>query len=127
MADTPDVSWGGKERRRFSRVQFHCNLYISYSTNAVSAETINIGPGGIRVRLGSEFKTGTPVKMEIFCEPNHTIKCNGYVIWVSQQTDINTQTVKFDTGIQFDNIISEERQYIYSLIEKINKEQDNKD
>lgn len=106
---------------RFPSVSLVCKLKIGSAPFPLMVHTENIGPGGIRVYLAAQVFRGTKIEMEIFLESGHIVKTDGIVIWTMKDTVIEKVSIdKYDTGIQFEGLLMQDKQKIYQMIEEIN-------
>lgn len=118
------MSPNGPERRKFPRANFSCKLNIFYSSDVLYTRVKNVGAGGIMVVLTREVIRGLPVKLEMFISDEKVIRCTGHVVWAASRVyPADREKLVYDTGIQFDDISEEDKQFIIELVDKINNEE----
>jgi len=94
--------WDGIERRRFSRVQYPCLITVRKTTVApfaILTHTVNLGLGGIRVKIVQQIKIATEVDIEIDLKdtmPNMLSK--GTVTWVKSFLDAEDPRTSGEAG-----------------------------
>ena len=83
--------------------------------------TENVGAGGICVVLDAKFDLFEKVSLEIFLgDDGGPVSCEGSIVWVVKQHAANKwEALKYDTGIEFQNIKDEDKQRLYILIKNI--------
>jgi len=83
--------------------------------------TENIGAGGICVVLDSDFGLFEVVSLEIYLEDGlEPILCKGTIVWVVKRHPAKkTEPLRYDTGIEFQDINEQDRQRIYNLVNNI--------
>ncbi|MCX5715865.1 MAG: PilZ domain-containing protein [Candidatus Omnitrophica bacterium] len=114
--------WRGIDYRRFPRADCSCLITIGKKglKQNLSADTENIGVGGICVALDRDLGRYSSVDVELSLKDNNpSIKCCGSVVWVVKRNEIKNskQIVRFDTGIEFDDIKDSDRERIEKLVE----------
>jgi len=90
--------WQGMDNRRFPRANFPCKITIfkKGQKEKISAQTENIGAGGICVLLDTGLDRFSLVDLVLYLENGlQPISCEGRVVWSVRRKD------KFDTGIEF--------------------------
>ena len=113
-ADTSDPS--GAERRRFHRTDLLVRIEYSTVDEIFSEFTRDINEGGLFIETEKPRPTGTEVAMRFnlpgSAEPVQTI---GRVMWVRSASDDTPSGM----GIEFDDLTSEERKRINSMIRSL--------
>lgn len=117
------MMWEGINKRKFPRVSYKCLIRVSQQGVEESIETFteNIGSGGICVVLEKRLGLFEKVEMQIFIEEGaHPIECRGAVVWVVKSTRSGKSGADtYDTGIEFQEIKSDDRKRISTLVEDI--------
>ena len=117
--------WDGINQRRFPRVNYKCRILVSKEGREEIIDTVteNIGAGGICVVLEKEFSLFENVSLEVFLGEDVTpIRCKGTIVWVVKRHPANQQeSYKYDTGIEFLDIMEEDRNRIADIVEDILK------
>jgi len=119
--------WSGMDRRKFPRAQYKCTIYIRTegSDRTISTRTENIGAGGICVILKEDLGLFKSVQLELDLENGQpgNIKCSGTVVWVVKKRDVRQKNhIDYDTGIEFADIDTENRERIAGIVEKVLKD-----
>lgn len=113
-----------QNRRRFPRVNYPCRVVIATEgkTEEFTLHTENISSGGVRVIMQKKLQINTPVNVEISVGDKQ-VKCRGRAVWI---LDIHApgadKPTLFDTGIEFTQANPEDKDYLNSLIEKLQEE-----
>jgi len=114
------MEWTGPERRRYSRAEFPCKIFVGAPIRLLHSHTENISEGGIKVILEEKLRPFTIVGLEIFVDKEKPIKCKGKVIWVKERVNpLERKPVSFETGIEFIEIADCDREYIRKLVDKL--------
>lgn len=115
--------WEGINKRKFPRVSYKCLIRVSEEGVEDNIETFteNIGSGGICVVLEKKLALFEKVTMQIYIEEGSTpIECHGAVVWVVKRHGLaKTGVEQYDTGIEFQEIKTEDRKRISTLVEDI--------
>jgi len=99
-----------QERRRFLRRDFPSRLAINLlrSHAPVSADTINVSQGGLRLRLQETLEVRSLVRLQFTPQMGgggrsaRALECTGRVAWVIQRLDLrDIPPFLYDVGIQF--------------------------
>ncbi|MBU1894264.1 MAG: PilZ domain-containing protein [Candidatus Omnitrophica bacterium] len=87
----------------------------------VEAFTENIGQGGICVVLDEDFGLFGQVKLEVFLGTDkRSILCDGTIVWVVKRYPVSrSESIKYDTGIEFSGMSDENRNSIVNLVNYI--------
>ncbi|MFA6142235.1 MAG: PilZ domain-containing protein [Candidatus Omnitrophota bacterium] len=118
--------WDGINRRKFPRANYKCLISIKrhLTSKTISTQTENIGAGGICVIIKDDLGLFQGVDLELFMdEKNPPTKCGGTVVWVVKKASSKKGSYLFDTGIEFIDMRSEDREKITGLVEQILKNQ----
>ena len=118
------MQWeSGKEKRRFIRTDFpYTVIIICQDKEPISTYTENISAVGIKVTTRDQLDHAALVSLEIYVDEN-PIKCRGKVVWChSRESDCLEDTVVFDSGIEFCEILEKDKFFINQCVEKNLKE-----
>ena len=111
--------WNGINRRKFPRANYPCKITIQKkdSFDSISAQTENIGIGGICTMLPKDLGIFSPVELKVdLLDGQKTVECDGCIVWIIQRKD--NQEILFDTGIEFSNLKTEDRSRIEDIVVK---------
>ena len=115
--------WEGINKRKFPRVSYKCLIRVSGENVEDTIETFteNIGSGGICVALENRLGLFQKVAMDIFIEEGaSSIECSGTIVWVVKRQLVTKSEVDvYDTGIEFQQIASDDRKRISTLVDDI--------
>lgn len=115
--------WEGINQRKFPRVNYKCLIRVSKDgrEEVIDTFTENIGAGGICVILERNFGLFEEVDLKVFLgEKEGPIACKGTIVWVVKRHPANAaEPVRYDTGIEFQDIIEKDRQRVASLVSSI--------
>jgi len=118
-----DDMWQGIDRRRFPRANYQCMVTVRKkgSPHTFRTQTENLGAGGVCVVLDNRLEIFSTVDLIITLE-NCTppVKCMGTVVWTVKKRD--PKKVKpqlYDIGVEFSNIVPDDRVKIDKLVEKL--------
>lgn len=108
----------GKERRRFKRVNYSCEIYIlTAPLHTIKCKTEDIGRGGIKVVIDENIPLRSLVGLKLYL-PDAVVEPKGRVVWVLEKKSENQETT-YDTGIEFYLISPEEQNYIDKFMRTI--------
>ena len=115
--------WQGIDRRRFPRASYKCMVTVRQkgSTKTFRTQTENLGAGGVCVVLDRRLEIFSNTDLIITLE-NGTppVKCMGTVVWTVKRRDPKkTKPQLYDIGIEFANIVPEDRVKIDKLVESL--------
>ena len=115
------MSWDNKERRKFVRVNFPCEITTqSASSRRISTYAKNISAGGLRVFLTEKLKISSIVEINIYQIAKEPINCKGSIVWVFSRKDPDNEgELMFDTGIEFSQIKDKDLEEIKKLVTSI--------
>ncbi len=111
--------WNGINRRKFPRAQYPCKIMVKKkdSSEMVSADTENIGTGGLCVLIPKDLGIFAPVEIHLDLQDTRpVIICDGTIVWIVKRTN---EQKHFDTGIEFTNLKREDSERINFVVEKI--------
>ncbi|MCF7869675.1 MAG: PilZ domain-containing protein [Candidatus Omnitrophica bacterium] len=107
-----------KERRRFRRASFPCEIYIlTAPLHVIQCKTENIGAGGVRVLIDENLPLHSIVGLKLYLSKK-PIECRGKVVWIVKRK-IEEKDFKFDIGLEFHQISSEDRQIIGIFVKSL--------
>lgn len=114
--------WETFDKRKFPRLKVKCDVLVKEqnSPNLFTTETENIGAGGICVFLSKALTAFSPVnlKLELNDDFKTPLECTGKVVWCIQNKILHQEKTRFDIGIEFLNIKSEDRERIRKFIQE---------
>ncbi len=117
------MMWDGIDQRKFPRVNYKCRIRVSRDgkEEVIDTFTENIGAGGICVILDRDFGLFEEVALEIFLEDgDRPILCKGAIVWVvKRHPAVKTETVMYDTGVEFLDIADADRDRVDHLVQDI--------
>ncbi len=98
--------WDGKERRKFVRVKFPCEITIhSPNRHIISTYTKDISAGGVKLIIKEQLTPNSMVELDLYGIGKNPIACKGKVKWVSAKEDSYSQDrLLYDIGIEFSQI-----------------------
>jgi c-di-GMP-binding flagellar brake protein YcgR len=112
--------WQGIDHRRFPRVKYHCTvrLHQADQDTSISAQTENLGLGGVCVLLEQGLDIFSPVDLEIDLNDGQSpLKAAGTIVWVVRRRDLR-KGILFDTGIEFAQLGPEEKNRLEAVLQK---------
>ena len=112
--------WSGINKRKFPRANYPCKITLKKkdASDSVSAETENIGVGGICAILPKDLGIFAPVEIQLdLLDGQATIECEGSIVWIVGKKEEPAQN--FDTGVEFSNLKKEDEDRINAIVEKI--------
>ena len=115
------MNWDSKERRRFVRVKFPCELTTSWpQRHIISTHPENISAGGIRFLIEERIEPSSTIGLDLYGIAKEPIVCKGKVKWVFTKKDPSNQNrILYDVGIEFSRIKKEDVDEIKKLIVSI--------
>ena len=112
--------WDSINKRKFPRAEYPCKLTVKRKddSESLSAQTENIGIGGICVVLPKDLGIFAPVEIRLDLLDNKpAIECDGTIVWiVEKKSEANKP---FDTGVEFTNLKRKDSERIGFIVEKI--------
>ena len=123
--------WEGINKRKFPRANYRCLLAIGreQSLRYLLTHTENIGVGGICAILDDHLPVFSRVDIELALKDERApVQCAGNVVWgVKNRSFKNSrQITRFDTGIEFIDLKTSDRERIEKIVSKIAKTQTEK-
>lgn len=116
--------WDGFNKRKFPRLNIHCEITVSLDNtkNSLHAYTENIGSGGVSVLLDEGLERFSLCKLKLDLGKNGpTIQGQGKVVWTIPVGDVSGKKKRFDTGIEFVTLETADREALQKLIEAESK------
>ena len=114
--------WQGIDQRRFPRAKFKCMVLLRQagSSSSVSADTENIGMGGVCILLEKGLDIFSTVDLELTLDDGKgPLRAKGTIVWVVQRKEFR-KGPQFDTGVEFADLSAEDRSRIEAVIDKAN-------
>lgn len=117
-----DMHYNGSEKRRFVRANVPCKIIIYIpAEHAITTHTENIGAGGVRVVISEKLDIFSTVSIELYLEEK-VIASQGRIVWVvDKPTEAIDEPDTYDTGIEFCEITSKDRNIISDFVDKVIK------
>ncbi|MFO8053393.1 MAG: PilZ domain-containing protein [Candidatus Omnitrophota bacterium] len=107
-----------RERRRFRRANFPCKIYIlTAPLHVIKCRTENVGAGGVRVLIDENLRVSSLVGLKLYLS-KEPIECKGKVVWAVERKN-EKKSPKFDIGLEFHQISSEDRQTIDIFVKSL--------
>jgi hypothetical protein len=105
-------------RRKYPMANYPCQLTTRMSDGpheTISANTSNVGIGGLCAYLNQKIDTGTKVDIQLhFSESTTPFKCRGVVVRCNQESDHS-----YNTGIQFEPLNELKQAFLEGKISEI--------
>ena len=118
-----------KERRKYKRAQVKINLV--YKVMGIKGEaslwSVDLGGGGLRLRLKESAKSGTMVEMGLSIFPGEPIFfALGRIVWQRRYPDNAREELKYyETGVEFLKMNVEDRAKLIKFVHAKVKEAGN--
>lgn len=117
------MMWEGINQRKFPRVNYKCLIKVATETQEEQIDTMteNIGAGGLCVVLDKDFGLFTTVNLDLAVgEGQDPVNCTGTIVWVVKRHPKDpSDSVTYDTGIEFSDITKGDREKINSLVQSL--------
>ena len=113
--------WDGFNKRKFPRVNLHCEIVILPETEGalLVGRTENLGSGGVCVLLTQALERFSECKVHLELTENlPNIDCKGKVVWIVPTRATHQPKPFFDTGIEFMNLDVKVEDLIRDFIKK---------
>lgn len=111
--------WEGLDQRKFPRLKLQCDIDLRDERGAfrISAITDNIGAGGVCVILPRALERSARVALELhLADGLRPVGCAGKICWVVMRRVLFQHNASYDTGIEFLDILEEDRSRIRKLV-----------
>lgn len=116
------MSWAGLDQRVFPRFSARCDITIIDLGEMITTKTQNIGVGGVCVILKRELEKLSQVKLRLILDETvPPIECDAKVVWMIPGKELSSGKMHYDTGLEFTNLDSKDRDRIQSFIQKLNQ------
>lgn len=112
--------WDGFDKRKFPRVNLHCEISIlpPSEKEPLVTKTENLGTGGVCVILNESLDRFTPCQIRLELQKGISmIECAGKVMWIVPTQEFKQKDKRFDIGIEFVNISSADRDRIRAFLQ----------
>ena len=115
------MNWDSKERRRFVRTKFPCEITIhGPQKHIISTHVENVSAGGIRFILEERIGPSSIIDLDLYGITKEPIVCKGKVKWVFTKKDPSGKNrTRYDTGVEFSQIKEKDVDEIKKLIVSI--------
>ena len=112
------MSWDSKEKRRFVRIKFPCEITIQKpQRHTISTYAEDISTGGIRVITKERVAPSSMVELDLYGITKEPVVCKGRIKWVFTKKDpFNQGRLLYDVGIEFSQIKKEDIDEIKKLV-----------
>lgn len=112
--------WDGFNKRKFPRLNLHCEIDILSEDpkESLRVTTENLGIGGVCVILEKSLERFSICRVRIDVKNGKTIACDGKVVWIVPTRDSKNSKKRFDTGIEFQGLEPEQAAELKAFIEK---------
>ena len=110
-----------QEKRRFPRASYPCKVLVSTDkeTEEFSLHTENISSGGVRIIFQKPQPINTPLDIEVVVGKRR-VSTKGRVVWVLEIKSPGAGKADlFDTGIEFTQLNTEDREFLSKMIEEL--------
>jgi c-di-GMP-binding flagellar brake protein YcgR len=113
--------WDGFDKRKFPRLKLNCQIEIQPQMKKAPLATLteNVGVGGVCVIQNLPLERFSLCRMRLELQPNlPVIECTGKVVWIIERREPIPTERRFDTGIEFVDISSADRERIRTFIQE---------
>ena len=113
--------WDGFDKRKFPRLKLNCQIEIQPQAKKAPAVTVteNVGVGGVCVIQNQPLERFSLCRLRLELQPNLPfIDCTGKVVWIIERREPMPRERRFDTGIEFVDIASADRERIRAFIQE---------
>ncbi|MCK4912630.1 MAG: PilZ domain-containing protein [Candidatus Omnitrophica bacterium] len=112
------MSWDGKERRKFVRVKYPCEIIIHKpQKHIISTHAENISTKGISLIIEEKIKLSSIIDLDLYGIAEEPIVCKGKIIWVLEKKDSSIKnSIRYNTGIRFFKIKEKDVNKIKKLV-----------
>lgn len=111
--------WDGFNKRKFPRLNIHCEIDIlsEIQKTPIRTNTENIGVGGVCVILDKPLERFSKCRVKLDLN-DQEVRCDAKVVWIVPTREGKNSKKRFDTGLEFDGIESEQLSALRCFIEK---------
>jgi len=115
------MNWDSKERRKFIRVKYPCEITIRKpQKHMISTHLENISSGGIRFIIKERIEPSSVVDLDLYGIAKEPIVCKGIMKWIFTKKDpYNQDRLLYDVGVEFSRIKKEDVAEIKKLVVSI--------
>lgn len=114
--------WSGINRREFPRAIYPCKIIVKRKDHpdSLSAQTENIGVGGICTMLPKDLGIFAPVEIQLdLLDSQPIVECDGTIVWIVERKESGNRS--FDTGVEFTNLKRKDSDRINTIVERMLK------
>ncbi len=115
--------WDGFNKRKFPRLNLQCEITIEPpepNMSPIVAITENLGEGGVCVMQDLPLERFSRCHLRLEWDKKQPrIECAGKVVWIIPRRDPSDQKLRYDTGIEFQEMKPEDREKIRAFIQEI--------
>lgn len=119
--------WNGINKRKFPRAIYKCLITVRVKETPVSIITCteNISEGGICVTIKERLELFTILNLVLTLNDGlPPVKCKGKVVWTIKRAELKKEKPQqYDTGIEFVDLLPEDRKRIAKIVEDLVKDQ----
>ncbi|HTL48607.1 MAG TPA: PilZ domain-containing protein [Verrucomicrobiae bacterium] len=116
--------WDGFDQRKFPRMNLHCEIQIRSDEEGVplSSMTENVGVGGVAVILNRSLErfSRCMVRLDLGSK-KEVIECKGKVVWIVPVGNSRNRKVRYDVGIEFEDMDTDNQNLLKKQIESFAK------
>ena len=112
--------WDGFDKRKFPRLNLHCEITIraTQDEQPIKAMTENVGLGGICVILNQVLPRFTQCRIWLgLNEKGNSIEGAGRVVWNVPTSDSAKGKKCYDTGIEFTQLAVEDQDVLKKFLQ----------
>ncbi len=111
--------WDGFNKRKFPRINLHCEIAIRSESEAqpIKAKTENLGIGGVCVIIDRSIErfSKCQIKLDLGGKP---LECEARVVWAVPTREGKATRKRYDIGFEFLNPSAQLTQAVRDFIEQ---------
>lgn len=119
--------WSGINKRKFPRASYRCLITVRRKDSPLSIPTCteNIGEGGICITIKDRLELFTTLNLVLTLNDGlPPIKCDGKIVWSIRRGELKKDKPHlYDIGIEFVNLLPEDKKRIAAIVEELVKNQ----
>jgi c-di-GMP-binding flagellar brake protein YcgR len=111
--------WDGFNKRKFPRLNIHCEINILSETQKgpIRTNTENLGIGGVCVILDKALERFSKCRVKLDLNDKE-VSCEAKVVWIVPTRETSSSKKRFDTGLEFIGLEPEHLTELRSYIQK---------
>lgn len=112
--------WDGFNKRKFPRLNLHCEIDIlsEDQKGPIRTNTENIGVGGVCVILDKALERFSKCRVKLDLSEKQAMDCEAKVVWIVPTREVKSTKKRFDTGLEFVGLEPEQLSALRSFIQK---------